>query len=230
MMILGFILCGSSCDTFGYSSFQVYLGRKKLLRHYVAFPEHKAPANRQLISGQFHTNGGTINGGGSNSFLFDELMKLISQTAQTERISIFLAEVSNFVSKVDALKSKIMHSNAMSHASTSEYYLDKNISKILEMPEGLCQLNDRAFDDNFQTAFSTYIDDRPPSVDISSLSNLPLQSLGYNLDHFPLVNYDQISDNAVCELGKSNGNDGIGDLQNPILDISLDLFSFNGIK
>lgn len=210
------------------------MGRKKLLKHYLAFPEHKAPANRPLISSQFQTNGGIINGGGSNSFLFDELMKLIGQTAQTERISIFLAEVSNFVSKVDALKSKIIHSNSMSHTSTAEYYLDKNVSKILEMPEGLHQLNDRAFDDNFQTTFSTYIDDRPPSVDISSLSNLPLQSLDYNLDHFPLVNYDQISDNAVEAeaLGKSNGNDGISDLQheNPILDISLDLFSFNGIK
>lgn len=220
----------------------MYLGRKKLLKHYLAFPEHKAPANRPLISSQFQTNGGGIingggvGGGGTNSFLFDEMMKLIGQTAQTERISIFLAEVSNFVSKLDALKSKIIHSNTMSHhTSTSEYYLDKNVSKILDMPEGLHQLNDRAFDDNFQTAFSTYIDDRPvPSMDISSLSHLPLQSLDYNLDHFPLVNYDQISDNAVEAeaLGKSNGTDGISDLQheNPILDISLDLFSFNGIK
>lgn len=211
----------------------------------MAFPEHKAPANRTLMSNQFQTNGGIINGGsgigigggGTNSFLFDEMMKLISQTAQTERISIFLAEVSNFVSKLDALKSKIIHSNTMQshHTSTSEYYLDKNVSKILDMPEGLHQLNDRAFDDNFQTAFSTYIDDRPvPAMDISSLSHLPLQSLDYNLDHFPLVNYDQISDNAVEAevLGKSNGTDGISDLQheNPILDISLDLFSFNGIK
>ena len=163
----------------------MYLGRKKLLKHYLVFPEHKAPANQPLISSQFQTNGGIINGGGSNSFLFDELMKLIGQTAQTERISIFLAEVSNFVRQVDALKSKIIHSNLMSHmTSTSEYYLDKNVSKILEMPEGLHQLNDRAFDDNFQTTFSTYIDDRPPSVDISSLANLPLQSLDYSLDHF----------------------------------------------
>lgn len=213
---------------------QVYLGRKKLLKHYQAFPDHKIPANRPFISSQFQTNGGCINGGGSNSLLFETLMNLISKTAQTERISIFLAEISNFVSKVDAFKSKILHSNLNSHTtSTSEYYLDKNVSKMLDMQEGLVKLNDRAFDDKVQTTFSTYIDDRPPTLDISSaLSNLPLQSLEYNLDHFPLVNYDQISDNAVCELSKSNGNDGIGDLQheNPILDISLDLFSFNGIK
>lgn len=213
----------------------MYLGRKKLLKHYQAFPEHNVPVNRPFISSQFQTNGGCINGGRSNSFLFDELMKLISQTAQTERISIFLAEISNFVSKVDAFKSKIVHSHLNSHTSnsTSEYFIDKNVSKMLEMQEGLHQLNDRAFDDKVQTTFSTFIDDRTPSLDISSaLSSLPLQSLEYNLDHFPLVNYDQISDNAVCELGKSNGHDGIGDLQheNPILDISLDLFSFNGIK
>lgn len=203
-----------------------------MLKHYLTFPDHKTQDSLLHTPSQFHTNGRMVNG--TNSFLFDELMKTVSQSTQTERISIFLAEVSNFVSKIRKFKSKILHTDQVSHPSTSEYYLDKNVSKVLDLPEGLHQLNDRAFDDQFQQKnqqFSTYIDERP-TTEILPLSNL--QPLGYNLNLFPQVNYDQISDNAVEAevLGKSNGNDTISDLphETPILDIPLDLFSFNGIK
>lgn len=207
-----------------------------MLKHYLTFPDHKTQDSLSRTPSQFHTNGLT---NGTNSALFDELMKSVSQSTQTERISIFLAEVSNFVSKVRKFKSKILHTDQVSHPSTSEYYLDKNVSKVLDLPEGLHQLNDRAFDEHFQqnnqqnnNTFSTYIDERP-TADISPL-NSNLQPLGYNLNLFPQVNYDQISDNAVEAeaLGESNGNDTISDLphETPILDIPLDLFSFNGIK
>lgn len=203
-----------------------------MLKHYLTFPDHKTQDSLSHTPSQFHTNGRMVNG--TNSFLFDELMKTVSQSTQTERISIFLAEVSNFVSKVRKFKSKLLHTDQVSNPSTSEYYLDKNVSKVLDLPEGLHLLNDRAFDDQFQQKnqqFSTYIDDRP-TADISPLSDL--QPIGYNLNLFPQVNYDQISDNAVEAevLGKSNGNDTISDLphETPILDIPLDLFSFNGIK
>lgn len=207
-----------------------------MIKHYLTFPDHKTQDGLSHTPRQFHSNGRMVNG--TNSFLFDELMKSLSQSTQTERISIFLAEVSNFVSKVRMFKSNILHTDQVLHPSTSEYYLDKNVSKILDLPEGLHQLNDRAFDEHFQqnnqqnnNTFSTYIDERP-TADISPMSNL--QPLGYNLNLFPQVNYDQISDNAVEAeaLGKSNGSDTISDLphETPILDIPLDLFSFNGIK
>ncbi|XP_055305101.1 uncharacterized protein LOC129569898 [Sitodiplosis mosellana] len=202
---------------------KVYLGRKKMLKHYLAFPEHKIPP---IQNNKTHTNGHIV-----NSFLFDELMKAVGSASQTERISMFLAEISNFVSRVRLFKPKILHPE---QAST-EYYVDKNVSKILDLPEGLLQLNDRAFDDNLQqnnNTFSTYIEEtNGPSDQISSLSNLQ-QQLGYNLNLFPQVNYDQISDNAVEAevLGKSN--EAITDLshETPILDIPLDLFSFNNLK
>lgn len=215
---------------------QVYLGRKKLLKHYLVYPDHNTPGN--LLGAP--NNRLAIGNGGTNSLLFDELMKLVSRSTQTERISIFLTELSNFVSNINQFKPKIMYSGQTAHPSTSEYYIDKNVSKVLDITEGLHQLNDRAFDVHFQpnnNTFSTYIDDErpPPTVaDTSSLDGISLQPLGCNLNLFPQVNYDQISDNAVEAevLGKSNGNDTIVDLphETPILDISLDLFSFNGIK
>lgn len=202
-----------------------------MLKHYLAFPDHKIPPTQ---NNQPHTNGLTVNG--TNSFLFDELMKAVGGASQTERISMFLAEISNFVNKIHLFKPKILHTEQGSHPST-EYYVDKNVSKILDLPEGLLQLNDRAFDDNCQqnnNKFSTYIEETNGSTEQhSSLSNLQ-QQLGYNLNLFPQVNYDQISDNAVEAevLGKATENDTITDLphETPILDIPLDLFSFNSIK
>lgn len=190
------------------------------------FPDHKT--HMQEIShrsNQFHPNGRMANG--TNSIVFDELMKIVGRGTQTERISIFLAEISNFVSNVRMLKPKILHSDQTPHPSTSEYYLDTNVSKVLDLPEGLHQLNDRAFDDHSSnnTTFSTYIDDRP-TEDPSSVNNLNL---------FPQVNYDQISDNAVEAeaLRKTNGNDTMNDLvpQDSFAllshsNIPLDLFSF----
>lgn len=197
-----------------------------MLKHYIAFPEHKIPTIQNNQS-----NGLIV-----NSFLFDELMKVVGSASQTERISMFLTEISNFVSKISLFKPKILQTEQDSshpNSTLTEYYVDKNASKILDLPEGLLQLNDRAFDDNFQpnnNKFSTYIEEtNGPSNQIPSLGNLQQR-----LNLFPQVNYDQISDNAVEAeaLGKSNENDTITDLshETPILDIPLDLFSFNNIK
>ncbi|XP_031632271.1 uncharacterized protein LOC116346389 [Contarinia nasturtii] len=207
---------------------KVYLGRKKLLKHYIAFPDHKDSIQKS----QSQTNGLS---NGTNSFLFDELMKFVGRASQTERISMFLAEISNFVNTVHLIKPKILQTEQGTHPST-EYYVDKNVSKILELPEGLVQLNDKAFDDNVQqnnNTFGPYIKkDQPKCLDRpTDISNL--QPLGYNLNLFPQVNevsYDQITDNAVeAELGKSSGNDSVGDLTHAT-DIPLDMFSFNNIN
>lgn len=211
---------------------QVYLGRKKLLRHYLTFPDHQTTSTQP--PSQFPTNGVLVKG--NSSHLFDELMKIAGNASRSDRISIFLSEISNFVSKVAVLKANILHKESENslHSSSSEYYVDKNVSRVLDLPEGLLRLNDKALDDHFQqnnNTFNTFINESP-TEDISSLSNL--QQLGYNLNLFPQVNYDQISDNAVEAeaLQKTNGNDAIGELQHesPILDIPLDLFSFNSIK
>lgn len=210
--------------------FQVYLGRKKLLKHYLTFPDHKTPIQGSLAPGQFKTNGLMVNG--TNHSLFDELMSIVGRASEPERISIFLAEISNFVGKIRLLKSKMLQMDPDSLASTSEYYLDKNVSKVLDLPEGLLHLNDRAFDNNFKQnniMFRAYIEDRP-STDVSvqpTVNNI--QPVAYNLNLFPQVNYDHITDNAVEAeaLGESTVNAAP---ESPILDIPLDLFSFNGIK
>lgn len=170
-----------------------------MVKHHLAFPDHRTPVRNN----QYHTNSHSING--TNSFLFDELMKVMGTAPHNERIPKFLAEISNFVNKVHLFKPKILQKEPSTHPPI-EYYVDKNVSKFLDLPEGLLQLNESAFDDNFQQSnntFGTYIEDR-------TTDNSNLQSLRYDMNLFPQVNYDQISDNAVEAaevLGKSNGNE-----------------------
>lgn len=206
--------------------FQVYLGRKKLVKHYIAFPDHKTTIQKNLSQ----TNGLSING--TNSILFDELMKIVGHASQNERMPIFLAEISNFVNTVHLIKPKILQTEQGTLPST-EYYIDKNVSTVLDLPQGLKKLNDKAFDDSFQqnnNTFGPYIlKEQKSCLEIpNDISNL--QPLGYNLNIFPQVNevnYDQISDNAVeaAELGKSSGED-----LSHVSDIPLDLFSFNNLN
>lgn len=157
-----------------------------MLKHHLAFPDHKTPVPDISIK----PNGLIANG--TNSFLFDELINAVNGASQNEQISVFLTEISNFVNKVRLLKPKLLQQDT--NCLTSEYYLDKNVSKILELPEGLLQLNDSTFQQNNST-FSSYVEER------KSPDNTPLHHL--NLSQ---VNYDQISDNAVEAeaLGKPN--------------------------
>lgn len=174
---------------------QVYLGKKKMLKHHLAFPDHKTPIRETHAPNQLLTPNGSM-ANGVNGSLFNDLMRIVGSASQSERISIFLSEISSFVSNVRTVWGKL-HLEQVPHLSTSEYYLDKNVSKVLDLPEGLFHLNIGAFDDYFQqnkAMFRTYVDE-PPIVDIASIADLP--QIGYNLNLFPQVNYDQITDNAV---------------------------------
>lgn len=184
----------------------MYLGRKKMIKHFLAYPDHKKP----IQNNQPHTNGLETNG--TNSVLFDELMKIVSTASQKQRIHMFLAEISNFVNKVRFFKPKLLQTQGI--YSSTEYYVDKNVSKVLDLTEGLLQLNDRAFDESFQQTNNTF---NTFSSEVSPLE--------YNLNLFPQGNYDQISDNAVEAevLGKSNESNTVTELspETHILDISF---------
>lgn len=127
-------------------NFQIYLGRKKLLKHYLNFPDHQCIADKALASQptiQNHcSNDEPLNG--LQSFLFDELMKMVGQTAHTERIPRFLAELSNFTSKLRSLKSKLLYTNGAS----TEHFIDKYVSKLFDLPEGNMNIDDKAFDEH----------------------------------------------------------------------------------
>lgn len=216
----------------------MYLGRKKLLKHYVTFPDHKTfdSSSHTQASNSSHFDISETFTNGAHSILFDELMKLIGQTLPGERVPTFLTEVSNFVYKIRSLKPKLIHSSSSGDHSGPEYYVDRNVARLLNLPEGRTQLDENAFDEHHlqekEKPFSTFIDERPIN-DLSSLSS-NLQHLGYNLNLFPPVNYDHISDNAVEAevLGEIHTNDTINDIshESPILDMNLDLFPFNNIK
>lgn len=220
---------------------QVYLGRKKLLKHYITFPEHKTQENsfhsQTSNSSQIDLNESFTNG--AHSYLFDELMKMVTRVPNGERVPSFLAEVSNFVYKVRSLKSKLLSPKSMdiAEAVTPDFFVDKNVAKVLNIPEGRTQMNEHAFDEHSQEqqqqhdqSFSEFINDvdRPPSNMSSMSSNL--QQLGYNLNLFPPVTYDHISDNAVEAevLEKIHSNvDVINDMTHESQ--ILDLFSFNNL-
>lgn len=103
-----------------------------MLKHHLAFPDHKAPIQ------EAHTNGVMVSG--TNSFLFDELMKVVGRASQSDRISTFLAEISNFVSTVRLFKPKILQTEQASNKLTSEYYLGKHFGSNFQF---ILILNDR---------------------------------------------------------------------------------------
>lgn len=223
--------------TYVFIHFQVYLGRKKLLRHYITFPDHKTVENNSSHtqtsnSSNFDINEPYTNGG--HSILFDELMKIVGQSLPGDRVPTFLNEVSNFVYKLKTLKSKLLQPPTI-HQPIAEYYVDKNVSKIMNLPDGQIQLNEKAFDEHsppesIDKTFSTFIDERPTSNMSSMSSNL--QSLGYNLNLFPPeVQYDHISDNAMeAEIHQNDPIINVMPHDAQMLDMSLDLFSFDNIK
>lgn len=202
-----------------------------MLKHFIAFPDHKAPSDKNFSNiqpvnlNQFNYDDISMNG--INSFLFDELMKVVGQATQTERISTFLSELSNFICKIRSCKPKLLHPNE----TTSEYFLDKYVSKVFDLPEGQIRFDEKAFDEHSQQTnekFATFIDERPVT-ELATLNNI--QELGYGINLFQQVNYDQISDNAVEAeaLGEIHQNSDAAH-GTPILDIPLDLFSFKNIE
>lgn len=206
------------------------------MRHYITFPDHKTVDNSSHTqtsnSSNFDINEPYTNGG--HSIIFDELMKIVGRTNVGTRVPTFLNEVSNFVCKLRMLTTQLLQPSA-NDQPIAEYYVDKNVSKIMNLPNGRTQLNEKAFDEHspseiIDKSFSTFIDERPTSNMSSMSSNL--QSLGYNLNLFPPeVQYDHISDNAVeAQIHQNDPIINVMPHDAPMLDMSLDLFSFNNIK
>lgn len=202
-----------------------------MLKHFIAYPDHKTSSDKNFLNiqpvnpNQFISDDVSMNG--INSFLFDELMKVVGQATRTERISTFLSELSNFICKIRSCKPKLLHPNE----TTSEYFLDKYVSKVFDLPVGQIRFDEKAFDEHSQRndeKFVSFIDERPVA-ELAALNNI--QQLGYGLNLFQQVNYDQISDNAVEAevLGKIHQHPDATH-ETPILDIPLDLFSFNNIE
>lgn len=217
---------------FTLSYFQIYLGRKKLLKHYFNFPDHRTTNDDGFQStrvNQISIAESPPNINGIHSFLFDELMKVVGQTSQMERIPTFLYEVSNFLCKLRSFKSKLMHTNG----TTTEHFLDKHVSKLFDVPEGLVNLDTEAFDEHSHNNTNMLLDRFTESQAANDLSAAiaNLTDLDYGLNLFNPVGYDQISHNSIEAEVLAKLNEGPVTTQNtPILDIPMDLFSFDNIK
>lgn len=126
--------------TFGLH-FQVYLGRRKVMKHLKAFPEHDMPIPTKQkkitlpkkkkppippippIPPPYQ----------SSDRLFDVLIQKIKHAPIDEKSHILFREISDFVEKLEAIRSQLLCDD---NTHSSVEYLDKHCSKIFGTQEG----------------------------------------------------------------------------------------------
>lgn len=209
----------SKCPTCG----KIFLG-KRMLKHYLAHPDHKV----QLISPLQEMD------------LYSYLVNKVKSSLENERTDVFLNEISNFVTKLQDLSSRLIHN------TTGMHFVNQNSSKVLGIPEGFYSLDINAL-------FSTdTIIPGPELPEYNSLSNISLnlssdniiqqseESLLKTVDDLvkegikKLDNFDHhaITDNAVEAevIMKSSKDETDGSTLPPpppsLMDLSLDVDMF----
>lgn len=212
----------SKCPTCG----KIFLG-KRMLKHFLAHPDHKI---LQPISLPQKMD--------VYSFLVDK----VKTSLENERTDVFLNEISNFVTKLQDLSSRLIHN------TTGMHFVNQNSSKVLGIPEGYYSLDINAL-------FTTdSIMPEPVLPEYNSLSNISLnlssdniipqseESLLKTVDDLvkegikKLDNFDHhaITDNAVEAevIMKSSKNDAdvngstIPPPPPSLMDLSLDVDMF----
>lgn len=197
------------------------MGRKRIQRHWNVFPDHRTD-DVQIASIP-----------ATDSFLFNEMMRRINATDESQRNEVLFSELNNFTKQMNLLKETLFVSDVESNSKSTECrrrYLSENVARLFDLPEGNYAVNERRFD----TIKGTKIAETVTSQCLFNSANEPVgihsnwpSSLN-GIDPIGEVNYDQISDNAMeassLEKILKNDNDVV---TSPILDISLDLFSFS---
>lgn len=231
------------------------MGRRKVMRHLKAFPEHDLPIpmkpRPKAIQSKSRTRtpipSTTLQ---SSDRLFDVLIQKIKNAPIDEKSHILFREISDFVEKLEAIRSQLLCDD---NTHSSVEYLDKHCSKIFGTQEGnyhisldiLEQLASGIDPNEFVSNAASDANILPNQIDrninVSLSSNISIseskihlvegiseESLlktvddlmrkeGRNFDHI------EISDNAVEAVTLKNS----GTTQ-PILNLSLDLFKFDG--
>ncbi|KAL5276014.1 ZNF839 family protein [Megaselia abdita] len=138
----------SKCPTCG----KIFLG-KRMLKHFLAHPDHKINPTSPPQKTDVY------------SFLVDK----VRNSLENERTEVFLNEISNFVTKLQDLSSRLIHNTSGMH------FVNQNSSKVLGIPEGCYSLDINAL-------FSTDVVSEPELPEYNSLSNI---SLNLSSDHIP---------------------------------------------
>lgn len=208
---------------------QIYLSKKKMLSHLKAFPDHKMPFDHRTPATNGLKNGTTTPTPSSptNSILFNELIRNLSTATQNERCKFLLDELSNFITHLNVLKDSLLPSCNTDCVHNQSHYIDKNVGQLFSIQAGTYDLNA----DLLQHYQHQMIEQKNAEIFESTLpSVVSIQPSQYDLVPINEVNYDQITDNAMeaVSLDKILSKDNDVVVPSPILDISLDMFQFNG--
>ncbi|KAJ6638970.1 hypothetical protein Bhyg_11708 [Pseudolycoriella hygida] len=230
---------------------KVYLGRRKVMRHLKAFPEHdmqippkptKLTESKSRIRTPIHSTLQT------SDRLFDVLIQKIKNAPIDEKSHILFREISDFVEKLEAIRSQLLCDD---NTHSSVEYLDKHCSKIFGTQEGNYHISLNILEqlasgiDPNEFASNATADpanqlDHNINVSLSSISESKIHLVEGISEESLLKTVDdlmrkegrmgdgsfdniEISDNAVEAVTlKNSGN------TQPILNLSLDLFKFDG--
>lgn len=197
-----------------------------MLSHLKAFPDHKMPFDHRPAESNGLANGGDATPSPTNSILFNELTRSLSTISQNERCKYLLDELSNFVTHLNVFKNSLLPTCISENVDQQPHYVDKNVSLLLGIQEGSYDLNERVLEHyQCQTEQKS-----SAAFEVNLPSVVSIQPSKYDLVPINEVNYDQITDNAMeaVSLDKILSKDSDVIVTSPILDISLDMFQFNG--
>lgn len=204
---------------------QIYLGKKKMLSHLKAFPDHKMPFDIASVVSNGFANG--LPTSPTNSLLFNELTRSLSNVMRNERCKYLLDELSNFAMQINVLKGSLLPSCTSEYVDHRPHYVDKNVGQLLGIQEGNYNLNESVLE-HFQCQMQQKISSPFNAIGSTLPSVVSIQPSNYDLVPINEVNFDQITDNAMeaVSLDKILIKDSDVTVTSPILDISL--FRFNG--
>lgn len=120
---------------------QPHRGAKKLSQHYEEFPDHKPQTQikrHEATEQLFNCNDGhTL----SHVDLFDCLIKIVDSTLAESRAATFITQVDLLIKKLKNLMPSMVGSKADDESKESKCIINKDVSKILDMPPGEYNLN-----------------------------------------------------------------------------------------
>lgn len=191
--------------------FQIYLGANKVRNHLKKYPTHELKLPKKIATDE---NRNSLN---TSSHLFDVLLDKIERTTKNERIQFLLNELSDFVGKLDCLRSQLM---SATDSNSTIQYLNKNVSRAFGMEPGNYHMNTNVLDelnlDFSAISSSTYLSrtanltDDPPIFDAHAIVDV----LSSNTNHPPIeynlnISLDSISDSKIMNLPEGMSDESL---------------------
>lgn len=147
--------------------------------------------------------------------LFNFLLDNIKKTIKPDRMKFFLNELSDFMGKLDCLRSQLLSTDT----NSTIQYIDKNVGRAFCLQPGNYHINENAllsenFNNSQQLSPLVYHHSTPVNIDgtnaivdaFSSNSNANHPPIEYNLNNISL---DSISNSKIMHLPESMSNESL---------------------